>query len=204
MHHKDLIRSFLCYTNYGGNMDKEEYKITIKKFFGHLHTVNAHRFRVFCLCFKVGIPLQGLIHDLSKYSPTEFLEGAKYYAGTYSPIMNCKKDIGYRKAWLHHKGRNKHHFQYWYDYAAPIKTPIMPFKYFLEMICDDLAAGMTYQGKKWYPGYQLTYWNKVREEAKMNETMKQLLDKVYTEISLHGLKVLKRKQIKEWYDSYIK
>ena len=80
----------------------------------------------------------------------------------------------------------------------------MPFKYILEMICDDLAAGMTYQGKKWYPGYQLTYWNKVREEAKMNETMKQLLDKVYTEISLHGLKVLKRKQIKEWYDSYIK
>ncbi len=204
MHHKDLIRSFLCYTNYGDNMDKEEYKITIKKFFGHLHTVNTHRFRVFCLCFKVGIPLQGLIHDLSKYSPTEFLEGAKYYAGTYSPIMNCKKDIGYSKAWLHHKGRNKHHFQYWYDYAAPIETPIMPFKYILEMICDDLAAGMTYQGKKWYPGYQLTYWNKVREEAKMNETMKQLLDKVYTEISLHGLKVLKRKQIKEWYDSYIK
>ena len=125
--------------------------------------------------------------------------------GERTDIMsNCKKDIGYSKAWLHHKGRNKHHFQYWYDYAAPIKTPIMPFKYFLEMICDDLAAGMTYQGKKWYPGYQLTYWNKVREEAKMNETMKQLLDKVYTEISLHGLKVLKRKQIKEWYDSYIK
>ena len=175
-----------------------------KKLIKHFHTVNKHRWYVFIYCLKAGIPIRGLLHDLSKYSFVEFFESVKYYDGHRSPITYARKDKGYSLAWLHHKGRNKHHFQYWYDYAAPIKTPIMPFKYFLEMICDDLAAGMTYQGKKWYPGYQLTYWNKVREEAKMNETMKQLLDKVYTEISLHGLKVLKRKQIKEWYDSYIK
>ena len=99
-------------------------------FFGHLHTVNQHRLKVFILCCKAGIPIQGLLHDLSKYSPTEFLEGIKYYAkGKYSPIINAKKDQGYSKAWLHHKGRNKHHHEYWFDYAAPLKAPVIPYKY---------------------------------------------------------------------------
>ena len=119
----------------------------IKKFFGHLHTVNTHRFRVFKLCCRVGIPFQGLVHDLSKYSPVEFFEGVKYYQGNYSPIRKCKQENGYSRAWLHHKGRNKHHYEYWYDYAASVETPIIPFKYFLEMVCDSLAAGMTYQGE---------------------------------------------------------
>ena len=67
-----------------------EYKVTLKKFFKHLHTINKHRFRVFCLSCKAGIPLQGLVHDLSKYSPEEFWEGVKYFQGSYSPIRNCK------------------------------------------------------------------------------------------------------------------
>ena len=45
-----------------------EYKITLKKTFKHLHTVNVHRFKVFCLCCRAGIPFRGLVHDLSKYS----------------------------------------------------------------------------------------------------------------------------------------
>ena len=89
-----------------------EYKITLKRFFKHLHTVNTHRFKVFLLCCRVGIPIQGLLHDLSKYSPEEFWESVKYYEGTHSPIHNCKKENGYSKAWLHHKGRNKHHYEY--------------------------------------------------------------------------------------------
>jgi len=105
-----------------------ESKYSIKNFFRHLSVVNRHRFKVFCLCCKVGIPLQGLVHDLSKYSPIEFLEGVKYFQGTYSPIQNCKMDIGYSPAWLHHKGRNKHHYDYWYDFNAPENTPIIPFK----------------------------------------------------------------------------
>jgi hypothetical protein len=182
-----------------------EYKITIHNFIGHLHTVNKHRFKVLCLCIKVGIPIQGLIHDLSKYSPTEFLEGVKYFEGSYSPIMNCRRDIGYSEAWLHHKGRNKHHYQYWYDYASPIETPVMPFKYFLEMVCDDLAAGMTYQGKDWTKEYQLTYWARVRDVAKMSEKQKKLLDRVYKEISEKGIdKVLNKKYLKKLYEEYTK
>ena len=66
----------------------------IRNFFGHLHTVNKHRFKVFILCCKCGFIWRGLTHDLSKYSPVEFFEGVKYYAGgKKSPILNCKADI---------------------------------------------------------------------------------------------------------------
>ena len=184
--------------------DKKKYRYTLRGFFGHLHTVNAHRFRVFCLCCRVGIPWQGLVHDLSKYSFEEFWEGVKYFQGDYSPIKNCKKDIGYSRAWLHHKGRNKHHYEYWYDYAIDNPTPVMPFKYFLELICDTLAAGITYQGKNWTQQYQLSYWNKVRDVARMDERLKSLLDDIYKEISEKGLKVvLRKKHLKELYDKYI-
>ena len=180
---------------------KKEYKITLKNFFKHLHTVNTHRYKVFLLCCKVGIPLQGLLHDFSKYSPTEFWEGVKYYQGDYSPIHNCKKENGYSKAWLHHKGRNKHHYEYWYDYEAPNETPKMPFKYFLEMICDTLSSGMTYQGKNWTKEYQLSYWNRTKDRVRMDESQKIALGKVYERIAEKGLKeVLKKKYIKNIYD----
>lgn len=185
--------------------NKSNYKITLTSFFGHLHTVNKHRFKVFTLCCKAGIPLQGFLHDLSKYSLTEFLESAKYYAGSYSPIQNCKKEVGYSKAWLHHKGRNKHHYEYWYDNCAPDSTPIIPFKYFVEMICDTLAAGKTYQGKNWTKEYQLSYWNKTKKERIINPKMEILITKIYEEIAEHGVeKVLKKKYLKELYDKYTK
>ena len=182
-----------------------EYRITLKNIFRHLHTVNKHRFMVFRLCCKVGIPIQGLLHDLSKYSPEEFFEGVKYYQGTYSPIHNCKKENGYSRAWIHHKGRNKHHYEYWYDSVAPEPTPIIPFKYVLEMICDSLAAGITYQGKNWTKDYQLSYWHKVKAKATINPKIGNLLERVYKEVSEKGLnKVLKKKYLKELYDEYTK
>ena len=95
----------------------------VKNFFGHFNTINKHRFMVFKLSIKAGIPFRGLVHDLSKYSPTEFIEVVKYYVGTKSPIAICKMKEGYSKAWLHHKGRNKHHFEYWYDFNAKENTP---------------------------------------------------------------------------------
>lgn len=178
----------------------KEYKITVKKFFGHLHTVNHHRWKVFCLCCKVGIPFQGLVHDLSKYSPDEFWEGVKYYQGNYSPIRNCKEVEGYSKAWLHHKGRNKHHYEYWYDYATPIESPVMPLKYYLEMVCDTLAAGMTYQGDKWDQHYQLKYWHRVKDKAIIHPKMAELLEKTYEDISEKGLKVtLTKKYLSDLY-----
>ena len=186
-------------------MKSEEikYKITIKSFFGHLHTVNKRRFNVFKLCCKAGIPWQGLVHDLSKYSLTEFLEGAKYYTGGYSPIQNRKKNVGYSEAWLHHKGRNKHHYEYWFDNGAPLKTPIIPFKYFVEMICDTLAAGLTYQGNKWTKDYQLAYWTKTSKTRIINPKMEVLVTKVYEEIAESGIdKVLRKEHLRKLYDKY--
>ena len=185
-------------------MEKSKYRYTWKGFFGHLSVITKHRFKVFVLCAKVGIFWRGLVHDLSKYSPVEFLEGVKYFDGGKSPIMNCKKEEGYSKAWLHHKGRNKHHLEYWYDYAAFNKTPNMPFKYFLEHICDNFAAGMIYQGKKWTKEYQLTYWNKTKDKIICSDNMRKLLTRVFTDVSIKGLDpVLTRSNLKKLYNEYM-
>ena len=193
----------ICYNSSGDKM--EDNKITIRKIFGHLHTVNKHRFKVFCLCCRVGIPWRGLVHDLSKYSPSEFFEGIKYYQGKRSPIEKCREINGYSNAWIHHKGRNKHHYEYWYDYYSPVVTPIMPFKYFLELVCDSIAAGQTYQGKNWNQHYELKYWEFVREKAIIHPKMRKLLDRVYLDISEKGLDiVLKKKYLRELYYKYTK
>ena len=94
----------------------DRYKITAKKFFGHLRTITRHRHKVMLHCFKAGIFWQGLRHDLSKYSPVEFMTGARYYQGTRSPNEAEREAIGYSVAWIHHKGRNPHHFEYWTAY----------------------------------------------------------------------------------------
>ena len=84
----------------------------------HFCTITKHKNLVLVGCFKVGLYRQGLLHDLSKYFPTEFLVGCKYYKGYMSPNNAEREDKGYSSAWLHHKGRNKHHMEYWIDYAA--------------------------------------------------------------------------------------
>lgn len=175
------------------------------KIIKHLHIINKHRFKVFVLSCKVGIPILGLKHDLSKYSPTEFFEGVKYFSdGKCSPIINCKRDIGYSKAWLHHKGRNKHHSEYWVDLAAPLKTPIIPFKYSLEMICDRIAACKTYQGKRYSDMSPYYYWNKHRDEELLNKRMQSFLTEVFELLGLHGEKiVLKKKYLKRIYDKHM-
>ncbi len=124
----------------------------------HFGTITKHRHAVIKNCIKAGIPLQGFKHDLSKYSPTEFIIGAKYYLGTRSPNEAERADYGYSKAWLHHKGRNKHHFEYWTDYnmtekcVMPVK---MPLKYVIEMFCDRVAASKIYMGDKYTDAYPL-------------------------------------------------
>ena len=184
---------------------KKAYKITIGNFFRHLHLVNKHRFMVFKLCLKAGQPWRGFVHDLSKYSPEEFFESVKFYEGTYSPIRNCKIENGYSKAWLHHSGRNKHHYEYWYDPTAPNPCPIMPYKYFVEMVCDSLAAGLTYQGKDWTDDYQLNYWLRVREKATINPVMDKMLTKIYTDIAKKGLKeVVNSDYLSKLYKRYVK
>ena len=86
----------------------------------HFCTINHHKILVMRGCFQVGLIRQGLLHDLSKYSPTEFIVGCKYYQGNMSPNNAEREAVGYSSAWLHHKGRNKHHLEYWIDYGIPL------------------------------------------------------------------------------------
>ena len=119
---------------------------------GHFKTITRHRHQVIKHCKKAGILWQGLFHDLSKYSPSEFIVGAKFYQGTRSPNEMERKVFGYSRAWMHHKGRNKHHFEYWTDYNpetrmyGPVK---MPIRYVKEMFCDRVAASKIYQGENY-------------------------------------------------------
>ena len=121
----------------------------------HLKTVNRHRRLVRRYCFKLGLYWQGLTHDLSKYSPTEFWRSAKYYQGFRSPNDQERSETGVSLSWLHHKGRNRHHFEYWTDYSLNgdgIAGVEMPKKYIAEMFCDRLAASKVYRGKDFDPG----------------------------------------------------
>ena len=43
----------------------------------HFCTITKHRWKAREGCFRVGLYWQGLTHDLSKYSPTEFFVGVK-------------------------------------------------------------------------------------------------------------------------------
>ncbi len=177
----------------------------IKKIIKHFHTVNKHRWEVFKLSLKVGIPFRGLVHDLSKYSYEEFSESVKYYAnGKYSPIVNCKKANGFSQAWLHHKGRNKHHFEYWYDISAPEPTPIIPFKYMLEMICDRIAASKVYRKKEYKTSDPLDYFYKEKAKVILNPKLKSFLEDVFIEYSKSGEKILNKKHLKELYLKNIK
>ena len=95
-----------------------------QKFWGHLRTVHKHRKMVRKLCFKCGLYWQGLTHDLSKYSHTEFWNGVKYITGTASPHVGERKVKGYSDAWLHHHNRNKHHAEYWVDIVDGKSVPV--------------------------------------------------------------------------------
>lgn len=128
----------------------------------HLKTINSHKALVMRHCFKVGLYRQGLCHDLSKYSPEEFLTGVRYYQGHRSPNTAERDDLGYSRAWLHHKGRNKHHFEYWLDQRANrdpeyVGKP-MPTRYVVEMLCDRVAACKVYQGDAYTTRSPLEYF----------------------------------------------
>ena len=140
--------------------------------FKHFRTITKHRHAVIRHCFKCGIGWQGLFHDLSKYSPTEFIPGARYYLGTKSPNEKEREIFGYSLAWMHHKGRNKHHFEYWNDLNTTTKRyePVpMPLRYITEMFCDRVAACKIYRGKDYTDFSALEYFLRGNARAKMHE-----------------------------------
>ena len=173
------------------------------KLIKHTKLVLKHKWVVFKLCCKVGIPWRGFMHDWSKFSPTEFIESIKYYDGHKSPITLCKADKGYSEAWLHHKGRNKHHPEYWVDLTLPEKTVIMPYKYAAEMICDKMAAGIVYQGKDWNKDWQITYYMRERERILIHPQVDKFLMATFTMVSEKDLDAtITKNNIKELYEKY--
>ena len=149
------------------------------RFLGHFLTITKHRHEVVRLCFRAGIGFQGLFHDLSKYSPTEFIPGVRFYTGKESPNNGERRSCGYSLAWMHHKGRNKHHFEYWYDYDMVTKkiVPVdMPDRYIKEMCCDRIAASKVYNKENYTTKSPLNYLQKSTAREKMTErTYRKLL-----------------------------
>lgn len=179
-------------------------KLKIRNVIKHFKLITHHKWVVFKLCCKVGEPWRGLVHDLSKYSPTEFWESANYYVGNYSPITEAKKDKGYSEAWLHHKGRNRHHVQYWTDHNAPEPNPIIPYPYAVEMICDKIAAGMIYEGKNWTKELESSYWEeKEKDKIEMNPKIRDFTTAALKEVAEQGIdKTLTKKNMKQLYKKY--
>ena len=157
----------------------------IKNFFSHLLLVLKHKHRVFINCTKCGIPLRGLLHDLSKFSPVEFLESVKYYQGDRSPIGACRRATGKSDAWLHHKGRNKHHIEYWLDPECSM-TPMMPYKYAVECACDKLAATRIYAGGEYEWNLPLLHWHKHGDKVNGNPKTMAFLEEVFIDVEKHG------------------
>ena len=144
----------------------------------HFKTITRHRWLVMIGCIRVGLYWQGLTHDLSKYSPAEFMIGARYFQGDKSPNAAERTDKGYSEAWMHHKGRNRHHYEYWTDMNRETRTyePVrMPRRYLIEQVMDRRAACMVYQGKAYTDRSAYDYFMASRERQLMHpENRKEL------------------------------
>lgn len=155
----------------------------------HFKTITRHRHAVIRNCKKAGILFQGLFHDLSKYSPSEFLVGAKHYQGTRSPNEGEREDYGFSYAWMHHQGRNKHHFEYWKDYDPVTKAykPVkMPVRYVKEMFCDRVAASKIYLGDKYTDSAPLEYFMGRKATRIIHPETSDLLEKLLRMLAEKG------------------
>jgi len=171
----------------------------ILNLFRHIALVVRHRNKVLVHCIKCGIPFRGLVHDLSKFSPSELFESARYYQGNRSPIGACRRATGVSYAWLHHKGRNKHHIEYWLDPDCAV-TPLMPYKYAVECVCDKLAATKTYAGKEYNTSMPMAHWQRYGNKVDGNPKTMAFIERVFTDLAEHGEKyVLNKKYMKKTF-----
>ena len=179
-------------------------KITLKKIFRHFATITKHRHMVIRHSKKAGILWQGLLHDLSKYSPSEFWVGARYFSGDRSPNEAERHIYGYSTAWLHHKGRNKHHYEYWIDLEAgrnkhhfeywsdydttthELKPVKMPEKYIAEMFCDRVAASKIYQGKNYTNNHPIEYFMRAKGIRPIHPETSDIIEDLLRTLAEHG------------------
>ena len=163
--------------------------MSLRSLAGHFRTITRHRHRVIAHCAKAGILRQGLLHDLSKYTPTEFIPGVKYYQGSRSPNEAEREAVGYSLAWMHHKGRNRHHFEYWIDVdpVEKIYKPVkMPLRFLVEMFCDRVAASKIYRGEKYKDSDPLDYFNNRRNGRSIHPETSDMLEKLLKMLAEHG------------------
>lgn len=169
----------------------------------HFITITKHRHKVMWYCFKAGIGFQGLLHDLSKYSFVEFFNGAKYYTGNCSPNALEREKNGYSLAWMHHKGRNKHHYEYWTDIKEERYEPVlMPIRYVKESLCDRIAATKIYLKKSYTDRAALDYFISRQDETRMHPKTAKVLYLWLTWVKDLGLKkaLKKIRKIKTYKD----
>ncbi len=147
----------------------------------HIKTIDHHRKLVRQGCFKLGLYWQGLTHDLSKYTWPELRIGIRYYREGQSPHNGEREAVGYSTAWLHHKGRNKHHAEYWTDYTpGPEDRHIagmkMPVKYVVEMFVDRISASKNYRGSQYKDSDALEYYERRKDHMIVHETTRKQLE----------------------------
>lgn len=156
----------------------------------HFRTITKHKILVMKECFRVGLYRQGLLHDLSKYSWTEFRVGCRYYQGNRSPNNAEREDKGCSSAWLHHKGRNKHHYEYWIDYgldgSAGLTGMKMPVRYVVEMFLDRIAASKVYKGDQYKDSDPLEYYLNGKAGELMHTETRELLEKLLRMLAEQG------------------
>lgn len=156
----------------------------------HFSTITRHKMEVMKNCFAVGLYFQGMMHDMSKYSPWEFWMGCKYYQGTRSPNAAEREAKGYSVAWLHHKGRNRHHFEYWIDVDMDHRTGVcglrMPVRYVLEMFMDRIAASKIYMGDKYTDASPLEYYNRGKDVIVIHDKTRKQLEFLLNKLAKDG------------------
>ncbi len=172
---------------------------------GHLNTVLKHKRIVAEYCFRAGLYRQGIFHDLSKFSPEEFIPGVMYYQGNRSPNAAQREEHGYSSSWIHHKGRNKHHYEYWNDVGpdrSKGEVPVrMPLKYAIEMFFDRIAASKTYEGDNYTDESALIYYNKTKDVIRIHPDTRKLLELLLNMLYLRGedftMEYIKKKLLKK-------
>ena len=165
----------------------------------HYKTIHHHKMLVMQNCFRCGLYWQGLTHDVSKLAPVEFWAGAKYWQGTCSPNNAQRQAEGYSAAWLHHKGRNKHHLEYWIDYDIPssdgdnkdhsgMAGMKMPIKYVCEMFVDRVSASKNYQNDKYTDRSALEYYNKSIDHYMIHKDTEAMISYLLEMLAIKGEK----------------
>ena len=160
-------------------------KLTLKHMFQYWKQIRLHRKWVRYYCRLAGIRWRGWKHDLSKYSPTEFFENARFYDGKKSPVETAKSIQGYSRAWLHHRGRNTHHWAYWADeFSEGLIVYPMPRDDFVEMVCDFLGAAHAYTGERFSYSAERAWWVRERDRSckAMHEKNKIMLDIIFSDL----------------------